>query len=185
MTTSFHVLLWVSTILALILALKKWSPIPIFESNSVTLIYHSKAEQVATAKVLSTAIGFPLAELNTDNVDRFLFPDGTSVDYVKIKGRAELLYEICALKTIVLGFFSRRSPVYVAEKIAASLINDGYKAYIIRQPDPAFPYGDIVIVLSDAFVLDQSVGNGIIVRKHAFRMGGPRPTPFKDFPKAN
>ena len=88
------------------------------------------------------------------------------------------MYEIVALKTVVLRLFSSETPPEEAQKMQYELTAQGHSCQVIEQPDPAFPPGDIVIVLSDAYQTG-SHGFGVLIRKHALRMGGPRPVPFR------
>lgn len=169
-------------------------PIPFFEENSTTLIMPTRDSQWAVAKALTEVIGKPTAILDTDNVERFLFKDGTSVDYViepiddPNNPRDDLMYNILALKTIVLDFFDFfTTPFEKAAKIANALGDRGYITQIIYQPDKAFPTGSVVLILSNAFIMDcpnmmkeietskNCYGAAILIRKHAFRVGGQKP----------
>jgi hypothetical protein len=161
------------------LVLKKCAPLPLFDQNGVTLVCSTKEKQITTAKMLALAIGDPIAELNTHEVHRFLFRDGTSVDWLTDEKHEYLGYDVIALKSIVLGLFSSRSPLEIVSKMRAS---DGYDANICPHGDKAFPFGDILIYTSRTFMIEHDhCGFGIIVRKHAFRIDGPRPVPFKGF----
>jgi len=156
--------------------------LPVLEHNSTTLMLPSEAARIATAEALSTVIGEPLYELNTNHVLRFLFNDGTSVDTLVQTPPFQPLCRVVALKQVVLGFSSLRSPAKLAGAVEKSLVSRGFKTQIVLQPDPAFPQGNIVLVLSDAFIMDQGDGCfAFIIRKNALRVGGPLPTVFRGF----
>lgn len=153
------------------------SPLPVIEHNSATVLNPSLGSQIATAKALATALGEPYAELHTDAVNRYLFKDGTSVDHV-ITDVPNLMYEIAALKSVVLGHFARRTPIDVAGRISEVLEEEGYPAQVIMQPDPAFPPGELILILSDAFRTTPNAGFGILIRRTALRIDGPIPDRF-------
>ena len=173
----------VFTVVMVVPVVMYMAPMPFFDHNSVTLMLRDRTTQVATAKALATAIGTPTATLDTSNVQRFLFQDGTSVDSLVHAPPPynQPMYSVTSLKSVILSFWSTKSPVDVAEKIAASLRADGYKTQTIVQPDSSFPTGSIVLVLSDAFQDNNGNGFGIIVRKHALRVGGESPKRFSDW----
>ncbi len=173
----------VVTIVALIGVVMKLSPIPFFDSNATTLVLPTRLSQEETAKALATVIN-PAAVLNTPQVHRFMFDDVTSVDWLPKVPDFHPMYDIVALKTITLGFFSTSTPMEEARKIE-SFLKPNYSVQVIEQPDPAFPSGSVVIVLSTAFEcgpsLDSAYGFGILIRKHALRIGGPRPMHASSF----
>lgn len=171
----------VFTIVGLVVLVLYSVPLPFFEQNSSTLMVKDRKAQIAVAKALSFAIGEPIAVLNTAQVKRFLFKDGTSVDYLVVdSSQFQPMYYLTSLKSVVLPFFSgSTSPTEIARGIQGSLTADGYKVQIETRPDPAFPGGATVLILSDAFRDESGAGFGVIVRKHAFRVGGPRPNRFR------
>ncbi|MBI3638271.1 hypothetical protein HY227_00825 [Candidatus Wolfebacteria bacterium] len=153
----------------------KGCQIPLTESNGTTLVLADEKAQVATAKAISSAIGGPIYELDTQDVKRFLLNDGASVDWIA-KPFFTPLYSVTSLKQVNLGIFSRMSPGETADNIRRSLVGDGYEVQLITRPDPAFPDGAVILILSTAFKNKEGSGFGIIVRKNALRVGGPRPT---------
>ncbi|MBI1838908.1 MAG: hypothetical protein HYR95_01225 [Candidatus Colwellbacteria bacterium] len=166
------------TVIGLVVLALHFLPIPLFDENSVTVIAPSIRAQVATAKAFSIAIGKPAVQLNTKDVSRYIFKDGTSVDFIICSPQPTFIYNVVALKQVTLGLFSRKSPTDVAEEIENSLKNDGYAVQIVTRPDSDIPDGDVVLVLSNAFRYDDGSGYGIIIRKHTLRIGGPNPIPF-------
>jgi hypothetical protein len=166
----------VATLIALFLYV--FLPLPLFDRNGTTVMCATQDKQLATARALAAAIGNPRVELNTSHLRRFLFGDGTSVDSLVDVPRFPALYNITSLKSIVLGLFSRTSPLAVANQIVASLKESGFTTQVIEHPDPAFPSGAIVLVLSEAFQKTPDVGFAVIIRKHALRVGGQRPKRF-------
>ena len=152
--------------------------IPLFETNSTTLLNETSAKQRAVRMALSTCLGKPRFTLNTDLMRRDLFRDGTSVDVLIREPLFPPPYRVTALKQVVLPFFSLRSPRGIAEDMRKVLIGRGYRTEVVLQPDPATPSGSIVLIFSAAFVSgrgDQCAGYGILVRQNALRMGGQRP----------
>ena len=101
-------------ILGIIVLLLYIAPVPFFDRSGATVMCSSSTKQLATAKAVATAIGKPTAELNTTDVQRFLFKDGTIVDSLVHPPTFPVMYEVIALKSVVLGLFSKRSPVEVA-----------------------------------------------------------------------
>ena len=170
-------------VVPLVIVLLRVVPLPLFEQNSATLMARDVKTQVAVARALSVVIGEPTAEFNTDAVHRFLFRDGTSVDYLVRVPEFKPMYPVTSLKSVVLSFFSGESPTRIAKDMRDSLRRDGYRVQIVTQPDPAFPDGSIVLVLSDVFQDESGAGFGIIVRKNALRVGGPQPTRFSGWLK--
>jgi len=154
-------------------------PVPFFDRGNATVMSASREKQIATARALENAIGIPMVELNTEDVRRFIYRDGTNVDALVRSPTFELMYHVTALKSVVLSIFSRRLPLDVATDIENSLKRDGHKAQVVLQPDTAFPNGATILVLSDAFQSETNSGFGLIVRKHAFRVGGQRPSRFR------
>jgi len=153
--------------------------IPIIDPNGVSVFGKTKKVQIAIARAMAKVIGDPAAILNTNFLDRYLFPDGTGVDYLKEITPSSQMYTPCAVKSVVLGLFSRKSPLVLAGEMKISLAADGFRTQIIWGADPAFPQGDIVLVLSEAFLLEPDHGFGVIIRKHALRIGGKqRPKRF-------
>ncbi len=153
-------------------------PIPIFESNSTTLMCPSKQAQEATAAALAQVLGKPTGQLNTGKIDRFLFADGTSIDFLKQTESPThwASYDIGALKTIVLPPSAGLSPQQAAQSMESVLKSKGFLIDIMQQPDPAFPAGNIVIVKSNAFCSNQyPTGFAILIRKKAVLIGGPTP----------
>lgn len=169
----------VFTVVAVAVSLLYLTPLPFFDRNSATVICSSHEAHSATARALSIAIGKPRVELNTHQLLRLLYKDGTSVDSLIQAPTFSPMYKIVALKSIVLSLFSGTPPRKVADAIADSLRDEGYDVQLISQPDVAFPDGATVIVLSEAFRTAEHAGFGIIVRRHAFRIGGQRPARFK------
>jgi hypothetical protein len=170
------------TVLGLIALFLYVMPLPFFDHNSATLMCAAPEKRIATARALSAALGHPAAELNTNDAQRFLFRDGTSVDSLVHPPSFALMYRMTALKSVVLGLFSATSPVEVARDVRGSLERDGFKVQLVTQPDSAFPDGATVLVLSDAFQSADDSGFGLIVRKHALRVGGQRATLFRGWP---
>lgn len=156
--------------------------IPLFEENSTTLVLPTREAQIATAKALSAALGLPVRELNTPDVKRFLFSDGTSVDFVERFNSSELMYRLTSLKQIILPLFSSVSPIDFSYEMAESLRRAGFKVQVIDHPDSAFEREKIIIVLSEAFKTDDDSGFGVLIRYPALFVGGPRPTPFTGWP---
>ena len=167
------------TVVVLITVLLYLMPLPFFDRSSATLMCASREKRIATARAISLALGKPTVELNTLAVERFLYKDGTSVDSLVAPPNFEPLYAVTALKSVVLGFFSRREPAHLAGRIVTSLKRDGYRTQLVSCPDAAFPDGATVLLLSDAFQNADHSGFGLIIRKHAFRIGGQRPARFK------
>ncbi len=163
------------TLVGLIWLATRSLPLPFFDRSGATLIGVSRASQIATARALAVAIGSPLAQLDTPDVRRFLFRDGTSVDHLVHAPHFVLSYRIVALKSIVIGFFSGQRPLHVANRICEALRNEGHDCEIIDHPDTSFAAGRAVILVSSAFCGDDGAGFGLIVRKHGLKMGGPRP----------
>jgi hypothetical protein len=158
-------------------------PVPFFEHASATLMLPSTKAQVTTAWALASAIGKPGVELNTPDVERYLFSDGTSVDTLP-EGHPWFtpMYTVIALKTITLSIVSGKEPLELAREVAVRYEASGYKVQIVSQPDRAFADGNCVLVLSDALQWPGcTCGPAILIRKNALRMGGPRPTTFKGF----
>lgn len=169
------------TIVSIITICLYVAPIPFFDYNNTTLVLESRQAQIAVAKALSVAVRGPTVELNTFKISRFLFKDGTSVDWLRYSSGA-LMYEPNSLKSITLGFFSRQFPVNIAKNIADSLEHNGFRVQIVTRPDSSFPEGHVVLVLSNAFQDKSGAGFGVIIRKHALRLGGPTPTRFMGWP---
>jgi hypothetical protein len=175
--------LWIETVALVILVVRevlRRIPVPVFDHNSATLMCSSKNTQGLIARALSLAIGKPSVRLDTTQVDRYMFRDGTSIDYLRYDPK--LMYRVVALKSIVLPIWSRHNPEDIANKIASCLSSrGGYQCQVVLTPDSAFPPGDTVLLLSGAFAKPGSAGFGLIIRKHAFRIRGAKPVPFKNF----
>lgn len=177
------------TVIAVTVVVLKLLPVPFFDRSGTTLMMPSEVSQVATATALAEAIGNPAATLDTPHVHRFLFKDGTSVDWLAKPPAFEPMYHVVALKSIVIGFWRSffTSPYKNAERVRMRLERMGHKVQVAQQPDPAIPQGSVVLILSSAFMtqpLDGSrpYGIAILIRKHAFRIGGPTPqigSPFR------
>lgn len=172
----------VFTVLALAVLALDFIGVPIIDRNSATVMTASLRAQVATGKALAIAIGEPAAELNTADVRRFLFKDGTSVDVLPHQTTFPTMCELRGLKSIVLNLFSLQSPAKIAKKISDSLESDNFRTQVITQPDSAFPSGSVVLLLSDAFRHDDGTCFAVIVRKHTFRVGGQAATWFTKWP---
>jgi len=160
--------------------------IPFYDQGGTTLMLDNKESQIATASALAKAIGMPGATLNTDRIERFLFSDGTSVDYLNVGPFFNPRYKIVALKQIVLPYWSFKKPIDIAEVMKQQPKLKEWGVWVDTQPDQAFPDGDIVIVTSNAFryvsnTADCRYGFAILIRKHALHLGGPRPVPFHGF----
>jgi hypothetical protein len=124
---------------------------------------------------LTPVIGEPAATLDTPNIHRSLMRDNTSIDWVAKPSEDPAntpMYKIFALKTVVCWF---ESPMEQARKMRQALEDHGHAVQIIEQPDPAFPTRSVVIVLSDVFEFTPGYGTGVLIRKHAFFIGGQRP----------
>lgn len=173
----------VSLLGVILLAVLYNQTFPLFDKNSTTLICSSRASQIAAARALSRVIGEPLMTLDTPELYRFIFKDGTSIDALVHPSETELMYNVVALKQISLGLLSFSSPMDLAMTMKQSWENDGCKVQVISQPDKASPEGNIVLVLSDALRNEQGSGSAIIIRKHVFRIGGQRPQVFIGWPK--
>ena len=170
----------VFTVVGLVLLALKMLPLPIFDRNGTTLMCASKEKQVATAKRIALLIGNPIAELNTETVHRFLFKDGTSVDWLVGFPHQDMPYQVVALKSIVYGLFSK-GPM---KNIPWGRLSKQDWAWFKRAnpPDPAFGKEDIMLFLAEEFETTENAGFGLLIRKHAFRISGPRPKPFKGWP---
>lgn len=168
------------TVVVILLAVARQLGIPFIEHSSATLLCGGEDAQYWTARALAGVLGDPPMILNTATVDRYLMRDGTSIDYVRFDADAPPVYRIAALKQIVLPLWARKTPRDIAEGVRAALADAGYGVQVISRPDPAFPEGAIILVLSDAFTDDEDeYGFGILIRKSAFRVGGQRPQRFK------
>src|SRR3989344_3220191 len=142
------------TVVGLVTLALYFAPIPFFDHNSTTLVMPNQHAHACLARALAETIGEPTATLNTSHIRRYLFGDGTSVDFLPTPPTFKPMYQITSLKTITLGFFSGKSPIVVAEKMATLLHLSGFKIQIVTRPDPAFPKGSIVLLLSTAFLED-------------------------------
>lgn len=175
----------VTILLAVWLLLTQGFGLPLVEPNSTTLLFRGgtlSSEEINrndTAIALAEALGEPIMELNTLDVQRYLFADGTSVDQLSEDLSFEPWYETIALKQIVLPLWSLKTPEEVARRIEAKLKERHRHVDVILQPDSAIPKGDCVLIFSAAFQ-KEPVGNGfaILVRKNALRMGGKIPSKF-------
>ena len=167
------------TVIGLVVLALRMLPLPIFDRNGTTLMCASKEKQIATAKKLALLIGNPIAELNTKTVHRFLFKDGTSVDWLVGFSHQDLPYQVVALKSVVYGLFSK-GPM---ENVPWGTLTkqDWLWFRKINPPDPAFGKEDVMLFLAEEFKTGDNVGFGLLVRKHSFRIKGPRPVPFKGF----
>lgn len=103
--------------------------------------------QEAVARALAEVVGKPFATLDTENVHRFLFGDGTSVDWLPKTPVFKPMYNLVALKTIVCYFCS---PAKQAAKFERTLVSRGHRVQIVKQPDPASPIGSVVLILSES-----------------------------------
>ncbi len=178
--------LWVLLVILALVILVKIVPIPFVDRSATTLVMPTLRSQVALAKSLAKVIGKPTATLDTKHVQRFLYRDGTSVDWLAEPSEFTPMYNVVALKTIVIGFFRSFfvSPLEEATKIRMRLEWEGHRVQIVDRPDHAFPPGSIVLVLSEVFVdhlskenlnISSRYGAAILIRRHAFRVGGKRP----------
>lgn len=164
------------TVLTAFFLLAKKIGIPISESNGTTLLCNDWRRQRAVAQALEAVSERAPLTLNTSDVSRFLFSDGTSVDFLAPDASFTPPYPATALKQIVLPLLSRKAPKDVANKIATVLRGTGYTVTVISRPDSEIPGGDTVLIFSDAFQEKRcGTGFGIIVRKNALRIGGPKP----------
>ena len=165
------------TILGIIVLIVRQLPLPFFDYNGTTIMFRNERAQISTAKALGAVIGKPDAELNTKEVLRILFREGTSLDVLVHPPAFNPLYEIVALKSVVLPFWSRKSADGEAEKMAKIFRQDGFRTQIIVQPDFAFPPRNVVLLLSDALCHDDDLrfGSAIVIRNHALRIGGQLP----------
>lgn len=153
--------------------------LPVFESNGTTLLHADQKTQQAVAEALSVPLGDPGVTLDTPDIKRYLFEDGTSVDALSARAAKEAPYPVVALKQIALPIFSHRTPQTVASEMRSVLQQNGFaNSLVLAQPDPAIAAGDIVILFSDAFRNQTGSGYAVLVRKNALRINGPRPTRF-------
>lgn len=152
---------------------------PFFEKNSTTLLFSTKEAQVAAAKSLVPALGNPQVILDTAEVDRYIFSDGTSVDYVK-SDRIKMYYPVVALKQIVIPFWMFwKSPESMADAILNSLDPaQSTTAQIFTLPDNAFPKGKVVLLFAQPFKNQANAGFGYIIRRHKLQIGGKPPSIF-------
>lgn len=170
------------TLITAVVVVLELLPAPFFDRSGTTLMMPSEVSQVATAVALAEVIGKPIATLDTPHVHRFLFKDGTIVDWLAKPPAFESMYHVVALKTVVIGFWRSflTNPYKEAERVRMRLEQMEHKVQLVQQPDPAVPQGSVVLILSSAFMtapLDgsQPYGSAILIRKHAFRIGGPAP----------
>src|SRR5688572_9304219 len=88
------------TLVSVIVMLLYLLPLPVFDRSNATLMCASLEMQIATARALSAAVGEPSVELNTNDVSRFLYRDGTSVDSLVHPPRFPPMYNIIAMKSV-------------------------------------------------------------------------------------
>ena len=170
------------TVLVLLRGLVRIVGLPVFESNATTLMCVDPIAQRAVAEALSTVLKNPLMRLDTRDVKRFLFRDGTSVDALSPDAPFQPPYSVNGVKQIVLPFWSIfRTPRSEAEKIRQSLAESAYESTVELFPDRDVPCGSSALVFSDAFLGAGGSGFAIILRKNALRMGGQVPRGFKGF----
>lgn len=179
MKRAYLILVHAVAIAAMLVFLAGLAPVPFFDQSGTTLLCRDKVVQVGVAKALAATLGNPTGVLDTDEVDRYFFRDGTSVDYVKSR-RVNIPYQVVALKQIVLPFFTTRTPMGEIQRMLAG--HDLGNVQIEQQPDRAFPEGSVVLIFADSFRSASGSGFGVIVRKHAFRVGGPVPASFTGWP---
>ncbi|GEM_PF-5800436 len=182
---AWGIFLTIVTILTFVIVLLKVLPVPFFDSNGSTLMMPTSESQRTMAMALAEVVGNPTATLDTEYAHRFLFRDGTVVDWLSRKPPFEPMYNVVALKTVVIGFFRCffTTPMKQASKLGEWLVSRGHRVQIVGQPDPAFPSGSVVLILSDAFEYKcqeedhahSGYGAAILIRRHAFLVGGQRP----------
>lgn len=145
-------------------------PVPYLEANTgVTLIFSSKQAQGAVANALAVTMGVKSPTLNTETLDRFLFPGG-SLDFLRHPD-PEHMYEPVALYYVLVD-----DPIASAATFTAELEKEGIKGnQADPQPDKAFRKGDVVLVLSSAFRDADGSGFGFLFRKKSLWIHGPRP----------
>lgn len=173
------------TLITVVVLVLQTLPVPFFDRGGTTLMMPSEVSQVATVVALAEVMGNPVATLDTPHVHRYLFKDGTSVDWLPKPPAFEPMYDVIALKSEVIGFWRSFfvSPSREAERVRMRLERMGHKVQIVQQPDPAVPQGSVVIILSSAFMTSplngsRPFGIAILIRKHALHsiwIGGPTP----------
>ena len=152
------------------------------EENSVTFMLPTREDQIIVARSFAAAIGNPRYTFDTQ-IKRFIFDDGTSVDWLS-RSDPMPIYEIKVLKQIILFLFTFEHPIDRAKKIAEALKkeNPDTRVQIITRPDVTCPEGSIILVLSDAYRFSETTGFAVLIRKNAWKTGCPRPTLFTSWP---
>jgi hypothetical protein len=162
-----------ATLLALVLLLAAWTgalatdrnPLPVPDRHYPVFTTPSSAAKDAVVELLGQQGRKPRFRLDSDEVERAIFWDGTIVNYTHPE-----LFERLGRPAAAIGFVVH-DPVAAALDAVRLLQGRGFEAAMIEGAEPGLP---IVFVTTDALN-----GSVLVFRKHVIRMGAPQPPRWK------
>jgi hypothetical protein len=137
-------------------------PLPFPDPHYHVFSASSAKALVALEKVMLGYGVRPRFRIDSENVDRTVFANGTIVNYPHPEMATRLKNPSGALGFVV------RDPVEAAEQTAKDLRHAGFEAEVVLDAEPGLPI---------AFVTTNALhGSAIVFRKHVLKMGSKPPS---------